>query len=87
MACDHHTTITTQDGTRICRHCHASVQPGFRASGAIVPGPAATLDVTGLSIGVGIGGALILALIALGITGAVGAFVLTWRLLAGVAGF
>lgn len=87
MACDHHTTITTQDGTRICRHCFASVQTGFRVSNSFVPAPATTLDVTGISIGLGLGGSLILALVALGITGAAGAVVLTGRLLARTAGF
>lgn len=87
MACDHHHTITTQDGTRICRHCFASVSPGFRAPNSYVPAPATTLDVTGISIGLGVGGSLILALVALGITGAAGAFVLAGRLLARTAGF
>ena len=87
MACDHHNTITTQDGTRICRHCFASVSPGFRVPNSFATAPATTLDVTGISIGLGVGGSLILALVALGITGAAGAFVLAGRLLARTAGF
>lgn len=58
MACDHHTTIITQDGTRICRHCFASVPTGFRVPNSYVSAPATTLDVTAISIAVFFGSLL-----------------------------
>lgn len=87
MACNHDFK-PTHDGTHICRNCGASTGPtGFRVPNSFVSAPATTLDVTGISIAAGVGGSLILALVALGITGAAGAFVLAGRLLARTAGF
>lgn len=87
MACDHHTTITTQDGTRICRHCFASVSPGFRVPNSFVLAPATALNVTGISIAAGFVTALGGFYVGLGFGGVVGAFDLFGRLLARTAGF
>lgn len=87
MACDHHTTITTQDGTRICRHCFASVPTSFRAPNSFVLAPATALNVTGISIAAGFVTALGGFYVGLGFGGVVGAFDLFGRLIARTAGF
>lgn len=87
MACDHPNTITTQDGTRICRHCYASVQPGFRAPNSYVPAPATRFDLTAISIAAGFGTALGGFYVGFGWGGVAGAFALTGQLLARTAGF
>lgn len=87
MACDHHTTIITQDGTRICRHCFASVPTGFRVPNSFVLAPATALNVTGISIAAGFVTALGGFYVGFGFGGVVGAFDLFGRLLARTASF
>lgn len=87
MACLHHRAKPTQDGNVIYPDCGRSMPAGFRAPNSFVPAPATTLDVTGISIGVGFGTLLGGSYLALGWGGFAGAVVLFGQLVARAAGF